>query len=192
MIPYQKQKIENAICFFASEYKKRTNHYLYSTYIYKFLAFLDFECIKENGRPSLGLTYIAMKRGPVPREIYNERKYLNCDCFEFKLESKDKVNGKEIERFIVVPKGEPNLDYFSDFEIDEMYRLIEIYADNFVKTSDISEASHETILSWKRAFRNKPNSIMEYTDEFPGNIKSKTYEKLSLQEENLLSYISNT
>ena len=47
MIPYQKEKIENAICFFASEHQKKTKHPLYQTFLYKYLAFLDFESLRE-------------------------------------------------------------------------------------------------------------------------------------------------
>ena len=35
MIPYQKEKIENAICFFANEHQKKTKHPLYQTFLYK-------------------------------------------------------------------------------------------------------------------------------------------------------------
>jgi len=186
MIPYQKQKIDNAICFFASEYKYKTDKYLYSTYLYKLLAFLDFESIKENGRPALGLTYLAMERGPVPIEIYNERKNLKTECYEFK------PTDKEYKKFLVVPKGEPNTDYFSDYEIEEMYRLIEIYADRYVKTNEISEASHESILAWKRAFKRKPNSVIDYKEEFPGDILKRQKDKIKFPEEALLNYLALT
>lgn len=184
MIPYQKQKIENAICFFAKEYKYKTGHNLYSTYLYKFLAFLDFECIKEHGRPSLGLKYLAMERGPVPIDVYDKRHSIKSDCFEFKSQDKDNT------RFFVIPKGEPDTDYFSDYEIHQMYRLIEIYADTFVKTKDISEASHESIMAWRRAYKRKPNSIMEFQEEFPGNILTRSQDKITVAEENLISFLS--
>ena len=186
MIPYQQQKIDNAICFFANEYKYKTHKELYSTYLYKFLAFLDFNSIKDNGRPSLGLTYMVYPKGPVPIEIYNNRHNLKTNCFEFKSAGRATINSKDIEKFLIIPKSEPDLDYFSEYEIKEMYNLIEIFADEYVKTSDISEASHESILAWKRAFRRKPNSELKYEDEFFGDVKTKPYNKLSIPEENFI------
>ena len=105
MIPYRKEKIENAICFFAFEHKKATKKPLYQTYLYKYLAFFEFDHIKKYGRPPLGLKYLAMERGPVPIEIYEKREAYKSSCFAFKKGAED--------NFVVVPNGKPNMDYFS-------------------------------------------------------------------------------
>ena len=117
MLPYQKEKIENAICFFAEEHKKRTRGPLYQTFLYKYLAFLDFDSLKQTGRPVLGLTYKAMERGPVPIEIYDRRKHFKTDLFEFREEAEN--------RHYVICKNKPNLDFFSQNEIKLMKRLVE-------------------------------------------------------------------
>jgi hypothetical protein len=62
MIPYKNEKIQNAIAFFAKEHCKKVRKPLYQTYLYKYLAFLDFISLREVGRPALELIYKAMER----------------------------------------------------------------------------------------------------------------------------------
>ncbi len=180
MIPYQKEKIENAICFFAYEHKKATRKFLTQTYLYKYLALFDFKCLEETGKPALGLKYMAMEKGPVPIDIYSERDKIKSNCFEFKKTNEN--------IYVIFPKSKPNLDYFSEYEIKEMKRLIEIYADRFVKASDMSEASHQTIKAWKKAWAKQPNSIIDYDYVFDDNIYTKPEESLTVAEECYLMY----
>ena len=182
MIAYQKEKIENAICFFASEHRKRTKKPLYQIFLYKYLAFLDFKSIEEMGRPVLDLKYKAMDKGPVPIEIYNARKFLKTECYEFR--------NVEENKYVIIPKGNPNLDYFSSYEIKKMHEIVEMYADIFVKASDISEASHQDIKAWRRTWKKKPNSIIEYESQFDNDIKQKDPKELSPAEESFLIYKS--
>lgn len=179
MIAYQKEKIENAICFFASEHKKRTKKPLYQIFLYKYLAFLDFKSLEETGHPALGLKYLAMEKGPVPIEIYEARKFLSTDCYEFK--------NIEENKFIIVSKAQPNLDYFSPYEIGKMRELIEIYADSFVTASDVSQTSHE-IKAWQKAWKKKPNSVIDFGLAFDNDIEKKDPRNLSAAEENFLIY----
>ena len=180
MIAYQKEKIENAITFFAARHKKATRKPLSQTFLYKYLAFLDFTSLEETGRPALGLRYKAMERGPVPIEIYSKREDLKTPVFEFR-----KVGETQ---FVVMPKQDPNLDYFSRYEIDLMDRLIEIYADVFVRAGDISEASHQEIKAWKKAWDKQPNSIIDYELTFNNGFLFKQEDQLTLAEENYLIY----
>src|SRR5690606_37169194 len=139
-IPYQKEKIDNAICYFASEHSKKAKKPLHQTGLYKYLAFLDFRGFIETGRPILGLCYRAMRNGPVPTEIYNNRENLDSNCFEF-------INNGD-SQFLINAIGKPNLDYFSKFELDEMSKLIEIFANDYVKAKTFSDASHEELKAW--------------------------------------------
>lgn len=182
MIAYRVEKIKNAICYFATEHTKKTKKHLHQTFLYKYLAFLDFESLSDTGHPVLGLKYRAMKRGPVPPEIYDNRKGLKTECFEFKELEDDK--------FIIMPKGHPNLEYFSSYEIKKMHRLIEIFADVFVKPSDISEASHEDIRAWRETWRKEKNGIIDYDTQFPGDIRHKDKKELTPSEEHYLIYKS--
>lgn len=46
-IPYKDEKLKNAICFFANEHEKLTRKPLSQTFLYKYLAFLDFKSIEH-------------------------------------------------------------------------------------------------------------------------------------------------
>lgn len=181
MIPYQKEKIENAICFFAKEHYAKAKKPLYQTYLYKYLALLDFQHLKKQGIPSLGLKYRAMERGPVPVEIYSQKDTIKSECFEFCSDQ----NGNKM----ITPKGiNPNMDYFSPAEIKIMSTLIEIYAVHWVKAKDMSDASHQSIQAWKRTWKRRPNTIIEYADEFDGEIMKKNDNDLTYQEEVYLTH----
>jgi hypothetical protein len=174
-IPYKKEKVENAICFFAYYHLKKTKQPLFQTALYKYLAFLDFKGIEKNGQPILGLKYQAMDRGPVPIDIYGKRSEIKSNCFNFVADG----NGG----FIIESIGKPDLDYFSKFEQDEMNNLIDIFATSFAKTKHFSDASHEQIKAWKKAYKDKPNSIIDYSLTFKENPSGKTEDQLSFPEE---------
>jgi hypothetical protein len=166
-IPYRDEKIENAIAFFVHEYHKKTKRDLRQTFLYKFLAFFDFEIFRDTGEPALGLVYDAMDHGPVPEEIYKERRFLRTDKY---ISEKD---GNQLI-FKSMPSTHPDLDYFSPAEIAQMQRLIEIYATNYMTVSDISDASHEAILAWKRTYKKDKNGKIPYEVEFFGDVFSKS------------------
>ena len=52
MIAYQKEKIENAVCFFASKHKEYTGKNLYQTSLFKYLALFEIEYLKETWTPA--------------------------------------------------------------------------------------------------------------------------------------------
>ena len=178
MIPYQSEKIENAICFFAKEHQKKARKPLYQTFLYKYLAFLDFVSLREIGKPSLGLRYLAMEKGPVPIEIYDKRDTYSTPLFKF---VKDQDN-----RIVIRPKGEPNLDYFSPFEIKIMERIIEIYAKSYVPTRLVSDASHQEIAAWRKTWARKPNGVIDYALEFSDDFASKSDGERSHPEEHFI------
>ena len=137
MIAYQKEKTENAICYFASKHKDKTGKYLFQTSLYKYLSLFEFEFLKKYGQPPIGLTYKAMEWGPVPMEIYSKREKYDTPCFSFRKNPEGKIT--------IIPKGKPDMDYFSMAEIEDMARLVEIYADEFVTSEDMSKANHSKI-----------------------------------------------
>ena len=185
MIAYQKEKIENAICFFALMHKKKTRHYLYQTFLYKYLAFFEYNMLEKNGHISLGLTFKAFQKGPVPIDIYDNRANLNNELFKFEEIDKNKYQ--------IIAKKKPNLDYFSKEEIEEMNILIEIYAKSYIPSKQISEASHEKIKAWKKTYAKAPNTVMDSSLTFDENLFNKNDNELSLAEENYILYnaISN-
>lgn len=182
MIPYQKEKIENAILFFAKEHHKKTKKYLYQTFLYKYLAFLDFTGLKDTGKPVLGLTYLAFERGPVPKEIYDKRRNYETTLFKF-LDS-----GSEMIQIIPQKNVKPDLDFFSPYEIDLMNKLIEIYSSSYVDSNMISDCSHKEILAWRITYSKNKNSEINYSLTFKDDIYGKEQETLTVQEENFKTY----
>jgi uncharacterized phage-associated protein len=176
MVAYQKEKTDNAICFFAKEYKKRTHKAIPQTILYKLLAFLDFYSVRDTGLPALGLKYCAMEMGPVPIELYKDKP--ETALYKF--------SQIEDNRYVIIAKGMPNLDYFSQYEIDEMNKLIDIHAGSSVKTKHISKASHDEIPAWKKAYQTKPNSLIDYKDMFDACFEAKESGKLSPAEERFI------
>ena len=145
MIAYKKEKIINAICFFANEVYRRTGKYLPQTLLYKLLAFLDFYSIEKLGKPALELEYRAYKNGPVPVGIYNNREGYQTDRFIFKK--------RGANRFIVISTKEANLDYFSEFEIKIMNYLLKKYINQNLPmkkiVDQICDDTHKEIKAWK-------------------------------------------
>jgi hypothetical protein len=176
MIPYQKEKIDNAACFFASEHWRITKQHLCQTFLYKYLALFEFRYLRKYGNPPLGLTYKAMERGPVPMEIYGRRDDPDLSqCFAFQ-------KGRGEER-IVVLKGKPDLDYFSKREVALMKELVEIFGSSYVTSHIMSDASHQDILAWKRTWSKKPNAIIDFSLEFTENPLDKSEDQLTFPEE---------
>lgn len=181
MIPYRHEKIINAVYFFASEHKKKTRKNLYQTYLYKYLAFLDFRSLEETGQPVLALTYRALERGPVPDEIYNNNKYQQTELYSF-------VNDEMGKIIVPVQKAKKDYDYFSPYEIKLMQNLIDIFAASYVNANLMSEASHQDITGWRRTWKARPNGIIKYIDDFPGDLAHKAEDKLNSIEEHFLIF----
>ena len=171
------EKLKNAICYFAQRHPSQKGAPLYQTYLYKYLAFMDFGSIVERGKPIFGLSYGALEEGPVPMDIYNRRDRLKNETFEFIKISKDK--------YIVKPKKQANLSYFSEYEIKKMDENLDKYGKKGITTRDVNKASH-LIRAWKVTERNKP---ILYDDMFE-NIKCKNKEELTPEEETFLIYKS--
>lgn len=183
MIAYRKEKRENAMCYFATEHRNKTGRFLSQTILWKYLAYLDFMSLKDIGRPTLELEYKAMENGPVPHRLYNMRRNYKSRLVEFVP--------KGNKRFIIKPKGNANLDYFSKYEIIKMNELLEKYADPNMKEMDISKKickdSHVEIRAWDIAYKKKKNSIMDYEETYE-NILNKPEDELTIAEEKFLSY----
>lgn len=179
MIPYKKEKRDNAICFFALNHKRKTGKYLPQTFLYKYLAFLDFNSIKDTGEPALGYQYRAMEKGPVPTSLYNKRENLETELYEFQ--------NVEDDKYIIKAKKEPDLNYFCDYEIKEMERLINQFANPFTTTEEISEVSHRKILAWGKTQRNK---YIDYKLNFRHDILKKKDENLTPVEKHFLTFLA--
>lgn len=188
VIFYRRQKILNAVAYFASEFFKRRGYYPRQTWIYKMLALLDFGMLRKSGTPCLGLNYYAMEMGPVPQELYNSRHCLGNEKFEFI--STDR--GWRVEA-----RGEPDLDFFSDDELDEMDSIIDTYVTENADLNGLIDASHEKIRAWRVAWEQakrlgKGKMFMEFADEFDEGLFSKSEEELTPEESRFLCFYEMT
>ena len=176
MIPYQQEKIDNAICFFAKEHYSRTRHRLYQTFLYKYLALFEFKYLKSYGVFPLGLTWRAMPKGPVPVELYDKR-HDPClsNAYAFRKEQNSNI--------IVLPGKSLNLDYFNHREIGIMKNLLEIYAQAYVTARLMSDASHEEIQAWRKTWAKNPNGIIDASLEFSSNLYEKAETAAGFPEE---------
>ncbi len=182
MVAYRKERVENAICFFAHEYKKRTRKYPTHTYIYKLLAHFDFQRLKNTGQPAFDLEYRAMKNGPVPKEIYNKRHNYHTPLFSFVPKMV-----KQRESVFIYPKGKPDLDYFSEEEIDDLKSMAEVFIKSSIPSKVLSDASHQEGSLWDTTAKKEPNAIIDLADAFPG-LLDKPDEEMTPQEINFLIY----
>lgn len=186
MILNQEHKIEHAIAFFADKYHSARGSWPTQMWIYKLLALLDFRILMATGRPCLGMHYLAMEKGPVPQELYNNRYAgMRSEVFRF-------VPVYGSRRITVEALQKPNLDYFSDRAIEEMEKLSDefIYSDK--ELNDVINETHN-LRSWSEAWKaandcGRRSMLMEYVDEFPADPTQKKPEELSFQEEAFCIY----
>lgn len=182
MLAYQNERRENAICFFASEFERKTGRLPSQTIIYKLVAYFEFITLKKSGYLPLGYNYRAMERGPVPLQLYNDREEIQSSLFKFIAHSKSNPEQRKVKAL-----NRPDLDYFSYDETKTMNDLIEIFATSNMSAAIISEASHQSIIAWKKAWQRKPNSLIDPSDTFE-EINIKTEDELEPAEEHFLTY----
>lgn len=158
----------------------------------KYLAFFEFDLLKETGVPPLQLHYEAWKWGPVAEEIYSKfranDKYQD-DYIKIQHVKGNGVNAVELEIRILPNNNTFDTDYFTKDEIEELNRLIEIFADKMVSAKLMSDASHEEILSWKIAWSEKRKE-MYLSDTFP-NLDTKSVESLKFPEERFKGFLAS-
>ncbi|ULH29550.1 Panacea domain-containing protein [Leptospira weilii] len=101
-------------------FKEKAGRPISQTFLYKLLAYVDFTSLKKYDIPTLGLKYVAMDRGPVPIEIYNEikeqNKFITFEVIDKKTET---YSMKLIEPLI-----KADLDYFNQDDVDMMRSII--------------------------------------------------------------------
>ncbi|OHD67723.1 MAG: hypothetical protein A2W19_16530 [Spirochaetes bacterium RBG_16_49_21] len=192
-IPYKDERVEGAIAFFASEHKKKTRENLCQTALYKYLAFFDFKSLEETGEPALGLTYQAMEMGPVPKEIYIEKKYTKSTFYFFE-EKPFYKEGKQLIAIDIISypvKKKIYLDYFSEYDLELMNKLIYFFAQSWVTAKIMSDASHaqkDGIKAWIKTWNNKPNGIINMADTFDNLEEKYLKNSASASEEHFYIY----
>jgi hypothetical protein len=132
--PDGEEKIRNAIAFFASEHERLTHKPLSVSSLHRYLALLDHTSMEKTGRPVFGLGHRTKWR--LLTESGGGRKTTRKqDCFVL-------IPGRD--EYLVKATREPNLSYFSSFELDEMKGLAEVNADRLTKVLHRRFSSLET------------------------------------------------
>lgn len=97
-------------------------------HIVKVLFFADKEHLNKYGRPILGDTYIHMDNGPVPsaiRDIVTKSVFLSPNHLQ-NIQDSLTVEPKE-NHYKTCAKRQPNLDYFSQSDIECLESSLEKY-----------------------------------------------------------------
>jgi hypothetical protein len=182
----REEKIKNAICFFAWEHERLTRKLLTHTFLYKYLAFLDYASMEKTGRPALGLLYRTRGRGPLPIGAYGRQEKLKNDCFTFLPQGKG--------RYMVRATGKPDLGCFSPLELSEMKSLVETYAHRFAKACDTGEASRRATGFWKRTRGIGTSAGVGYDDVFGDDFFTTQKETCTMSSLHVLieKYVART
>lgn len=125
--------------------------------IFKILYFAEQKHLAKYGSLIIADTYIAMKNGPVPSAIYDFFKGIRGDGFIIS-EADSFYKAFEVKnRFNVVGKEEPNLEYLSKSDIVCIEDAIrDNHLLDFVQLSD---KSHDD--AWKKANRDDEMNYIE-------------------------------
>lgn len=180
-VVYEEERKINALAYIALIHKSLTQKPAFQTYIYKYTALIDFTAIKECGRPVFNFDYLALKNGPVPKQLYdNKEEYLKTQPFKDKILLK-----KDENRIIYEPTGEPDLEYFSDYEIELIEKIVEKHAKKYITTGVICNVMHKEILAWQKAWENRENKKrvpINPLETFPGILSKKALDRTPVEE----------
>ena len=179
MLAYRRERIDNAILFFAQKHYEKTKKFLSQTFLYKYLAFFEFRYLKVVGDMPLELTYKAMDHGPVPMELYSNR---DKPCYFSKVIFEPFPTKSGEAGYLIKPNGKFDSDYFAEAELEEMNSLIEMFAQQWVGASEISEASHQAIKAWKKTYTRQRNADIDPIEEFDRDILAIPEETLRTEE----------
>lgn len=179
MKAYHEQIVDNAVAYIALRYYQKTNKYIVQILMYKILALFDFKCLRETGEPCTELEYRALKRGPVPQQLYT--RWNDSQLVE---KRSVRVNGHDAKVFVC--NGCPNMDYLADYEKNLLDSIIDRAVDEHWNAAKASEISHKEIRAWGKG-RERSDYRMYYSDEFEG-IHEKKAEQLTSAEQNFLLY----
>jgi uncharacterized phage-associated protein len=138
------KKFVNAVLFFA----EKDN--IGITKLNKLLYYSDFEHYRLYGRPIIGDEYVKMGQGPVPERAYSIFNSNFRDAQDASLKDFIEVKPRLIRDFsekTIVPKIKPNLDCFSQSELEIMEQVSVQYKGK--TAAMLSSKTHEE-LPWKK------------------------------------------
>lgn len=154
------QKIINAIIYFVRNTKNCKK-----TKLFKLLYFLDFIHFKRFGLTVTGLDYIAMQRGPVPKqlfEVFNQDELPETYKQNFSIEKEISEEDEKYSFNIVLKKKKPDLDWFTPNERKVLEEVA--FFGKKATASQLVEATHLQNSPWFKVKNAK--GIGSYIDYF--------------------------
>jgi uncharacterized phage-associated protein len=149
---FYRLKLLNAVLYF-SEHTKRCN----LTKLLKLLYLLDFTHFKQTGHPSIGLIFYAWKRGPVPKDFYEEIKDGNVpEDFKGKfaiLQQEDHSLNADYKEYLFKRIMKPDETIFTPRELKILQNLCDIFRD--ATASQMSEVTHLHKQPWDITIKEK-------------------------------------
>lgn len=182
MVAYKQERLDNAVAYFAKRHREIVQKPAFKTYIFKYITLFDFAVLKETGRPAFDTEYAAFERGPVPIELYDHIDELTSDYYSVEEDE----NGNNYFEAI----KEPQVEFFSDYEVGLLEDIVREYVHPGMKTEEVIDATHKKIKAWDVAWSRrgpKKRVPMDYQDEME-NILDKDDEDLTPAEEAFLVY----
>ena len=144
------EKAIQAVLYIASNLTRKDFHK-----IFKILYFSDRNHLAKYSRSITGDTYIAMKDGPVPSNIYDIFKAMRGDGF-FANEVKQFTEFFKVVNFnFIETLKEADLDYLSKSDIEELNDSLEKYGN--LSWDEVREKSHD--YAWRSTAQGYPISI---------------------------------
>jgi uncharacterized phage-associated protein len=142
-------KLLHALVFFA----KRTKH-ANLTKLFKLLYFFDFLHFKQTGYPAIGLDYVALQRGPVPKALWLELKdgMVPEDFREaLAILPKSDEDDPTVKEYEFHAKIRPDLSLFTPRERGILDNLVLMFRDSTAR--EMSEISHLRRQPWDLTVR---------------------------------------
>lgn len=143
--------------------------------IFKTLYFADREHLSRYGRSITGDTYIAMSYGPVPSNVDDIFKAIRGDSYFSKYAKDLKGYFGFVNKFIISPEREANLDYLSETDIECLDFAINKCKDKSFE--ELTAMSHD--IAWSNTNKDREMSVKDIlrengdTEEYVEYISSK-------------------
>lgn len=181
MRAYHEETVDNVVTYIAKRYHEGTGKYIVQMLMYKILALLDFQCVKELGLPCTELSYRALEMGPVPDELYNNKtagtKYI--------VRHEENFSGNITRLYIAI--YDPDMGYISECEKAILDNILDEFISKSITAKQASQITHERIVAWRKTRETNPNGFIDYDDEFD-NLAQKSEDEMTCAEREYTQY----
>lgn len=149
-LKFNEEKAIQSVLYVANRLKRKDFHK-----IFKILYFADREHFSKYSRSITEDTYIAMKDGPVPSNLYDIFKAMRGDSFFAKNVTQFKKYFKVVDYNFIEPLQEADLDCLSQSDIEELDNSLKEYGN--LSYGEIREKSHD--YAWDNTTQGYPISV---------------------------------